>query len=147
MKNIEEHIRRALEEGQFDDLPGKGKPLRLDDNPYESEDWRMAHHVLRSGGFTLPWIETRNEIDELMENACHDLARAWNYRGASHKQGLAPSQVDAEWNRAVNVFREQVAALNKRIFSYNLEAPSTAFHILMLDIERELEKITREAGQ
>ena len=26
MSNIEEHIRQAMEEGQFDDLPGKGKP-------------------------------------------------------------------------------------------------------------------------
>ncbi|MEA3440806.1 MAG: DUF1992 domain-containing protein [Chloroflexota bacterium] len=57
MTGIEEHIRRAMEEGKFDDLPGKGKPLRLDHNPHEDPQWRTAYRMLRNSGFTLPWIE------------------------------------------------------------------------------------------
>jgi len=37
---IDEIIRRAIEEGQFDDLPGKGKPLRLDEDPNSDPAWR-----------------------------------------------------------------------------------------------------------
>ena len=33
MPKIEEHIRRAIEEGSFEDLPGKGQPLHLYENP------------------------------------------------------------------------------------------------------------------
>ena len=63
MPNIEEQIRRAQEGGQFDDLPGKGKPLRLDENPHEDPEWRLAHQILRNGGFSLPWIEMWREIE------------------------------------------------------------------------------------
>ena len=43
--SIEEIIRRAIQEGKFDDLPGKGEPLQLDDNPHEDPEWRAAHHI------------------------------------------------------------------------------------------------------
>ena len=43
--NIEEQIRRAIQEGKFDDLPGKGKPLKLDENPFEESEWRMANKI------------------------------------------------------------------------------------------------------
>ena len=59
MNKAEDQIRRAMEEGKFDDLPGEGKPLRLENDPFEDPEWRMAHHVLRNGGFTLPWIEAK----------------------------------------------------------------------------------------
>jgi hypothetical protein len=36
MPNIEELTQRAIQEGKFSDLPGKGKPLRLDENPHSS---------------------------------------------------------------------------------------------------------------
>ena len=55
--SIEEIIRQAMQEGKFDDLPGKGKPLNLDQNPHQDPDWRVAHHLLKSAGFSLPWIE------------------------------------------------------------------------------------------
>ncbi len=61
MSNIEDHIRRAIEEGKFDDLPGKGKPLKLEDDPFVDPEWRLAHHMLRCSGFSLPWIERRQE--------------------------------------------------------------------------------------
>jgi len=57
--NAEEQIRRAIEEGKFDNLPGKGKPLNLEQNPFEDPEWRLANHVLITSGFSLPWIEKR----------------------------------------------------------------------------------------
>ena len=69
MPNAEEQIRRAIEEGKFDNLPGKGKPLHLDQNPFEDPDWRLANHVLKTSGFSLPWIEKRNEIEALIQTA------------------------------------------------------------------------------
>jgi hypothetical protein len=66
---VEEIIKKAMENGEFDNLVGKGKPLQLDENPNEPEDWRIAFHVLRNSGITLPWIETMREIDAELENA------------------------------------------------------------------------------
>ena len=46
---------------------GKGKPLRLEDDSLEDPEWRMAYHMLREGGFSLPWIELRQEIVTTLE--------------------------------------------------------------------------------
>jgi hypothetical protein len=69
MPNIEDHIRKALEEGKFDDLPGKGKPIRWDDNPFVEADWQLAFRMLRNAGFALPWMDTRKEIESQLEAA------------------------------------------------------------------------------
>jgi len=77
--SIDEIIRQAMKEGKFDDLPGKGKPLNLDQNPHQDPEWRVAHHLLKSGGFSLPWIERLGEIDEELGGARSSLAisRDW----------------------------------------------------------------------
>ena len=58
-RNIDEQIRQAMQRGDFDDLPGKGKPLDLSENPYEDPGWRMTYRIFKENGYTLPWIETR----------------------------------------------------------------------------------------
>ena len=141
-KSIDEIIRRAMEAGQFDNLPGKGKPLNLEDNPHEDTAWRMAHHVLRSGGFTLPWIETLREVETSLEEARMALRRVWAWRETSLSEGKDLQWVEAEWRRAVGVFQEQITSLNKRIQSYNLEVPNDRFQRQPLNAEGEIEKIT-----
>ncbi len=145
--NIEDQIRRAMEEGQFDNLPGKGKPLKLDENAFEDPEWRMAHKIMKDAGFSLPWIENRKEIEDDLETARAGLKRAWAWRqgGLANKQTRA--YVEAEWQRAVTAFREKIVTLNKRIFSYNLEVPSPQFQRRMIDVEREIEEIEGVAGR
>jgi len=149
VSDIEEHIRRAIESGQFDDLPGKGKPLNLDDDLWVDSDWRLAHHLLKSAGYTLPWIETLKEIDLEIEAARLTLRRAWQWRMSTLAADPPASEVDAEyrrsqadkeWQRAVQAFREKVVKLNKRIFDINLQVPSEKFQRLQLNPEQEIEK-------
>lgn len=139
MPNAEEQIRRAIEEGKFDNLPGKGKPLHLEQNPFEDPEWRLANHVLKSSGFTLPWIEKRGEIETLIENARSALKRSDEWRRQALSEGKPAPFVSAEWNKAVEKFREQAAEINRLILSYNLEAPSSQLQMPQLSIERELE--------
>ncbi len=128
-------------EGKFDNLPGKGKPLPLDENPHEDPELRMAHHVLRQSGFTLPWIETRREIESTLDEARTTLRRAWSWRQTALSEDGPSSFVDAEWNRALNAFQGQVTTLNQRISDYNLEVPTAQLQRSMIDFERELQKI------
>jgi DnaJ family protein C protein 28 len=137
--NAEEQIRRAIEEGKFDNLPGKGKPLHLEQNPFEDPEWRLANHVLKSSGFTLPWIEKRGEIEALIENARRTLKRSDEWRRQALSEGKPEPFVSAEWNKAVEKLREQAAEINRLILSYNLEAPSSQLQMPQLSIERELE--------
>lgn len=146
MDSVDDQIRRAIEEGQFDNLPGRGKPLNLDADPFEDPEWRMANRVLRNGGFTLPWIEARQEIESELQAARHRLRRTWEWRQANVGR-LSPASVQIEWMRAEEIFRGQIAALNKRILSYNLQVPRDQFQLLALDAGREIELlISGKAG-
>jgi len=141
---IEEHIRKAIEEGGFDDLPGKGQPLHLEENPLEDPEWRLASHVLRSSGFTLPWIEARREIQSEIEAARLTLARAWSYHKSSQSNDRHDEWMESEWQRFLQSFCEQVALLNRRIEDFNLQAPSLRFHLRKLNAEKEICSIIEE---
>jgi len=141
-RSLDEQIHRAMEEGQFDNLPGKGKPLRLQHNPHEDPSWRMAYNILRSNGYTLPWIETRQAIESEFEAATDSLTRSWIWRKAVLKQNLPDALVEDEWQRALVKFKEIIKDLNERIFNYNLEVPSTQLQRRKINLEQEIEKIT-----
>src|SRR5262245_1701689 len=64
---IEARIHKAQEEGAFDDLPGKGKPLQLDDDAFVPEDLRLAFKVLRNAGCLPIAMELRKEIYSLRQ--------------------------------------------------------------------------------
>ena len=64
-KLIEEIIREAMERGEFDDLPGKGKPLDLDAYFATPEDVRLGYSVLKSAGCLPIEVELQNEIESL----------------------------------------------------------------------------------
>jgi len=140
MTGIEEHIRRAIEQGKFDNLPGEGKPLTLDDNPYEDPEWRMAYRLLRESGYSLPWIESRKEISDQLNSARSGLKRAWEWRRRNLAESQPDGSVDEQWQRAVRAFYEKIEQINQQISTYNLAAPSSRFQLMMLDADRELEK-------
>ena len=50
---VEAIIKEAMERGEFDDLPGKGKPIDLTEYFETPEDVRMANSVLKNAGYDL----------------------------------------------------------------------------------------------
>lgn len=147
MPNIEELMRQALAEGKFDNLPGKGKPLRLDEaNPYADPEWELAYHILKESGFSLPWIETIHEIERDIEKARKELQRAWKWRLIYLSADVPDEKASAEWVRALEAFSVKLPALNQRIRDYNLQVPNPRFQRPVLSYEREIEKITAAGG-
>jgi DnaJ family protein C protein 28 len=144
MPNIEEQIRKAIEEGKFDDLRGKGQPIRWDENPFVDPDWQMAYHMLRESGFALPWMETRKEIEAQLEAARAALKRAWAWGQSAMADGQSTAFVEDEWRRSASAFREQIAAVNKRIFDYNLDVPLARFQRPPVDAEAEIQAVVIE---
>jgi hypothetical protein len=57
----EARIEEAMREGAFDDLPGAGRPLALDDDLLVPEELRAAYRIVKNAGFVPPEIETRRE--------------------------------------------------------------------------------------
>ena len=61
----ERRIREAQERREFDDLPGAGAPLELDDDALVPEELRTAYRVLKNAGFLPPEVEAHREIREI----------------------------------------------------------------------------------
>src|SRR5208337_4221727 len=66
-KIAEKKIREAMYNGEFDDLPGKGKPLQLEDDRHIAQDIRLAHKILKNANCLPPELELRKEILTLEE--------------------------------------------------------------------------------
>lgn len=66
-KLVESIIQEAMERGEFEDLPGKGKPIDLSAYFDTPEDVRMAYSMLKSAGMTSREVELLNEIAELKQ--------------------------------------------------------------------------------
>jgi hypothetical protein len=66
-KLVEEKIKQAQERGEFDNLPGKGKPIDLTSYFETPEDVRLAQSVLKNAGFTSHEVELLNEIAGLKQ--------------------------------------------------------------------------------
>lgn len=62
---VEERIQQALRRGEFDNLPGAGRPLALDDDSLVPPEVRIAYRILKNAGFVPPEVLERKEIAEL----------------------------------------------------------------------------------
>lgn len=75
----EERIREAQARGEFDDLPGAGRPLALDDDAMVPEELRAAYRVLKNAGFVPPEIQVHceiREVEQLLQAATDEAGRA-----------------------------------------------------------------------
>ncbi len=133
---IEEQIAKI----DWSTLPGKGKPLNLDRNPYADPGDELAHGLLKNAGFTLPWIEDSRKIDAGIAAARAKLARAHaSYLEARDAEICAGHQwIEGAWLAAVREFRQQATAINRQIRDFNLKAPSAHVHKFPLRIDEEL---------
>jgi hypothetical protein len=66
-KIAEEKIRQALADGAFENLPGAGKPLRLEDDSMVAPDLRMAYKLLKDAHCLPPELELHKEILRLKD--------------------------------------------------------------------------------
>jgi hypothetical protein len=58
----EERIKEAQRAGAFDNLPGKGKPLDLEDLSWVPEDLRIGYHILKNAHVLPPEAELLKDI-------------------------------------------------------------------------------------
>ena len=58
----ERRILEAMENGEFNNLQGMGKPIIFEDETMISEDLRMVYRILKNAGYIPPELELRNEV-------------------------------------------------------------------------------------
>ena len=140
---IDRIIQNAIGQGAFDNLRGKGKPLKLYENPMVAKEWRMAYSMLEQEGFALPWMEDRKEIEKELQEAQKVLTRTWEWRAAKLAEGDDSPLVESEWRKARARFSEVIAGLNVRIDRYNAQVPADVFYRPRINLERMLAEITQ----
>lgn len=97
-------IREAQASGAFDDLPGQGRPLALEDDRYAG-DMALANHVLRNAGAAPPWIEVDKEARRQLEAVETLLARA------ARSPASAGPRLERELDRLAERYDETVLHL------------------------------------
>lgn len=71
----EEKIRKAYEDGEFENLPGLGKPLELEDMSHVPPEMRMAYKIMKNSGM-MEEQQLKTEIEyleDLIKGAHDDL--------------------------------------------------------------------------
>ncbi len=129
---IEERIAQAINDGLFSNLPGQGKPQRLDDDALVPENERAGYRLLKANGFAPPWIEARNDINEqhvLLAAWLADANQRWPYMAEPRRAALRTE------------YRQKLQDLQRAIMHFNLRAPSGVVHISGLSIDKELRKL------
>jgi len=63
----ERHISDAQRKGEFDNLPGNGEPLELEDDSHIAPELRAGYRLLKNAGCLPPELEQRKEAIELSD--------------------------------------------------------------------------------
>jgi len=136
-------IEAAIEQGAFDDLPGKGKPLNLGGNPFEPAGMEMANKLLKDNGMAPAWIAQRNEVLAEIEAFRTELKQTWNWHRWQMQLTRPQERQDLErsWRSYFPDWQSKIEALNKRITTANLSLPIWRMEILTLRLDDEMRHI------
>jgi hypothetical protein len=111
----ERKINEAIDLGVFDNLPGKGKPLRLDDDSLTPPHLRAAHRLLRNAGVAPEWVLLEREIASTKAEAEAIFSRAIERFLAGNTTGLASLR---------DQYRLAMKEANNLILKHNMAMPN-----------------------
>jgi DnaJ family protein C protein 28 len=146
---IDQQIREAQERGDFDNLPGSGKPLDLVSNPYAQER-ELAFKVLKDAGYAPEWIELDKAIRSKLDRVRATLYRRWEWREARLRElreradswsEAERKRVESSWQQAVAVFELELEEINKEISELNLKVPAPRFQRSTVNATREVDHL------
>lgn len=109
-KLVEDRIQKAMDEGQFKNLPGEGKPIVLSDDDFLNPDVWMRNKILKNAGYLPPWVELAWEIEhdeERFKQVQADFA-AWLTATASALRVLSPSERAGRRTKEDEAFHQHV---------------------------------------
>ncbi|RVW47948.1 hypothetical protein VitviT2T_012645 [Vitis vinifera] len=110
----EQRIWQSMKEGQFENLPGKGKPLDLSDNPHADPAEDTLYRILSKNGCAPEWVELNKEIRTQVNGWRSALKKAWANRC---------NQSDSQWIESCKALKLQMSDINNKVFRYNLIVP------------------------
>lgn len=150
---VERRIQDAWEKGKFLNLRGEGTPQKLEENPFEDPEMRLAYKVLSNAGFAPSWVELAKELDA-EETAAK---RVWEdyrahrrrqmaeiHRGSVARFAELVSELDDARDRALQRLERRWHETNKKISYFNAEVSTDNLKRPPLNVARRRERFERE---
>lgn len=141
----ERKILDAQEEGAFDNLPGKGKPLNLEIDSRVPPELRMAYRLMREANVLPDWIQMEKEIRQRKERI--DL-KIEEY-GRRREVDLERAEGDRTWVPKLDGRRDdfliyiarELRDLNRLIDRFNLIVPATSRQRVRANLAAQLAEL------
>ncbi|XP_008065128.2 dnaJ homolog subfamily C member 28 [Carlito syrichta] len=133
---VEDLIQESMAKGDFDNLSGKGKPLKK--FPACSYIDPMTHNlnrILIDNGYQPEWILMQKEIKDTIEQ----LRKAILVSRKNLGNPMTPAK-QKQWNQVCEQFQENIRKLNKRINDFNLIVPILTQQKVHFDAQKEIIK-------
>ena len=137
---MDEVIEDAIRSGAFDNLPGRGKPLKLHNNPH-APGTELAYQLLKDNDYTLPWISERKEVIAAIDALRDDIGLVWKRYSAEYRvthSDTVRMALSVDWIKRQQTWLERIKKINRRIADVNLKMPSEGLEILKLTLDGEL---------
>ncbi|XP_010452236.2 PREDICTED: uncharacterized protein LOC104734378 [Camelina sativa] len=106
-----------MEEGHFENLPGKGKLLNLHTNPHRDPAEDTLYRILNKNGFAPEWVELNKEIRNKAKEWRVTLKKAWTMKLEEDQSG---------WEERSDLLKNMASTQTTNqdsVFRYNLIAP------------------------
>mgnify|MGYP002622478209 FL=1 len=137
---IDELIQEGMDKGYFDNLPGRGKPLNLNKNPYAA-DMELANELLKENDLPPAWILQRNEILAGIAKLRAGIGRQWAWHEREfHIATAEKGRLTIRWDDYCLKWQAEIVELNKKIDAFNLKRPFDNLEIFKLNLENELKR-------
>jgi hypothetical protein len=111
----ENKINSAFLDGEFDNLPGEGKPIHLGTQQSSIDEHFLANHILKNNGFLPDWLEERKLLLEEISAFQNKLILSGHFLETSYVT---------------------IIQLNRKISEYNLRVPVTAMQLNLIPLQK-----------
>jgi len=145
----EERIQEAMAQGAFDNLPGKGKPLDLRENPYVPQELRLAYKLLKDANFAPDWIELDRDVRAAREelNAFQKRHVEWLRQQPLPADGR-PAPAVLQWHRRMREqLRQRIEDTNRKIDRLNLIVPQLGLQRPRIDAADALRRFDERCAE
>jgi hypothetical protein len=115
---VERRIEAAAARGEFDGLPGAGRPLAFDDDAHVPPELRVAYRLLKNAGCVPPELAQVAEVNRLLGAVSRDALSDGECRAAGRRLRALlielelagrPASAQAAWQQYAEALRERCA--------------------------------------
>lgn len=138
----ERKIQDAIDDGLFDNLPGRGQPLDLSVNPFEPPGMGAINRLLKHNKVLPPWLLIEREIEAGRALALGVLAR-WEASEANLRE---MPQYPVFRAKAREAYARHLKETNDLILKYNYSSPFQFRTQIPFLMKRRLAEFDAEYG-